>query len=1148
MKKKQLLCMLMALVMVVTSLPLSCVTADVTAEKESAKDKIYPYTIFASSYDEGSIVFQTGNVCVNGDIGTNGTIKCSGTLNVNGKKGEHENITAPDFWKWIENNGGGNNSTISEKDILLKEEVRYGSDDVVACYCGDITIDSENVDLNGLIYAPNGTITIKAKNLNMNSVIMVADKIVIDCSNVNANYNSTLGGVILEGKSQDGNDQKKEDGTDDKTTQKYTISFDLCGVETTEVPSQLVTKGDYAVKPDTPANDDYTFIGWYLDENLEHYYQFDEIPVTKDIVLHAGWYHDSDTTDSDGDGLRDEYEKLIGTDRYSNDTDKDGISDYDEMYYDLNTDPCKKDTNGDGISDGDEDADKDGITNIKEFELNTKPDYVDTDGDGLEDGIEVTIYGTDPVKKDTDGDGLDDDKELLYKTDPVVYNDTFDITADIKKGDTDIANISFSVSVDGLTAKQVDSLTIDPVYNKTLFPYDMPGYIGCPYDLNMSGEFEKAKLIFEYDEELNKKMDFDPIIYYFDEEEQDLMPLETTVIGNKAMAITTHFSEYVLVDRHWYEESKKWTSSKIDGYTSGKISIIMDDSGSMKTNDKDNIRLSVARKFVGNLPINAKANIYKFASSFEKICDFTNEKKKLKSYLTTNYFRSSGKTCLNTVLQAALKDFGKGNNNTLKVIVVLTDGVATDEDKLDEIIKNAKKKKVKIYSVGLECSDSWFQRDLEALSEETGGDFFYADEVDDLENIYDEISSDINLLTDSDADGLPDFYEDNLPCFNGKIIECDKNNADTDGDGLKDGEEVVIKKIYNASKKKYRIYAKLKSNPTLKDSDGDGLLDNTDIKRGNSVIAPKDNNCLKYNGTYNLWKKHIYEMEKGTVGEKYSGEGSQDQVKKEFLKLTDQYIKNKADKDAVRKIVEWATNEIEKNIRKAIINYKDNLDDFLKKHKKGIREVAMEVKKHFNNEIAAAAGAYILNFVYDDKESAYHSLPATWQKTYGYNKLFDDVFRIGSNMSVEDIHYNYNNKEYVLWMWKGDYWNLGTGSEIGLYQQSVESRTHYDAVDFLCPMQLSTYKYSNGQVYGSYYNWNPIYNKQWWITAFDWRHPKSDPKKLVTIGKIDFDEKTGMAQIVREEIKKKFKDNKIFGDIILNKNSNTIWIMWGGNE
>ena len=147
-------------------------------------------------------------------------------------------------------------------------------------------------------------------------------------------------------------------------------------------------------------------------------------------------------------------------------------------------------------------------------------------------------------------------------------------------------------------------------------------------------------------------------------------------------------------------------------------------------------------------------------------------------------------------------------------------------------------------------------------------------------------------------------------------------------------------------------------------------------------------------------------------------------------------------------------------------------------------------------QIAAGAGAYILNFVYDDKESAYHSLPVTWQKTYGYNKLFDKVFRVGSNMLVQDIPYSYNNKEYVLWMWKGDYWNLGTGSEIGLYQQSAESRTHYDAVDFLCSMQLSTYKYSYGQVYGSYYNWNPVHNKQWWITAFDWRHPKPEPKKL----------------------------------------------------
>lgn len=152
-------------------------------------------------------------------------------------------------------------------------------------------------------------------------------------------------------------------------------------------------------------------------------------------------------------------------------------------------------------------------------------------------------------------------------------------------------------------------------------------------------------------------------------------------------------------------------------------------------------------------------------------------------------------------------------------------------------------------------------------------------------------------------------------------------------------------------------------------------------------------------------------------------------------------------------------------------------------------------------QITAAAGAYILNFVYDDKESVYHSLPVTWQKTYGYNKLFDKVFRVGSNMSVEDNPYSYNNKKYVLWMWKGDYWNR-----------------------------------------------NPVHNKQWWITAFDWRHPKPDPKKLVTLGKVDFGDKIGMAQTIRDEIKTRSKDKKIFQDTILSENSNTIWIMWGGNE
>lgn len=65
-----------------------------------------------------------------------------------------------------------------------------------------------------------------------------------------------------------------------------------------------------------------------------------------------------------------------------------------------------------------------------------------------------------------------------------------------------------------------------------------------------------------------------------------------------------------------------------------------------------------------------------------------------------------------------------------------------------------------------------------------------------------------NLLADSDADGLLNYYEQ-------QVSFTDPNNKDTDSDGLSDGEEVNL----------------YKSNPFLKDSDGDSLLDGDEIRK-----------------------------------------------------------------------------------------------------------------------------------------------------------------------------------------------------------------------------------------------------------------------------------------------------------------------------
>lgn len=92
--------------------------------------------------------------------------------------------------------------------------------------------------------------------------------------------------------------------------------------------------------------------------------------------------------DSDGDGLFDRDEAVIGTDPYNPDTDDDGLSDGDEHFarYGNQTDPLNPDTDFDGLKDGAE------VLTYK-----TNPLEIDTDKGGVADGHEVIEDGTNPL-------------------------------------------------------------------------------------------------------------------------------------------------------------------------------------------------------------------------------------------------------------------------------------------------------------------------------------------------------------------------------------------------------------------------------------------------------------------------------------------------------------------------------------------------------------------------------------------------------------------------------------------------------------------------------------------------------------------------------------------------------------------------------
>lgn len=140
-------------------------------------------------------------------------------------------------------------------------------------------------------------------------------------------------------------------------------------------------------------------------------------------------------TDTDGDGLTDEQEKILGTNPALVDSDADGIPDKAEVGSDL-TKPV--DTDGDGKinavdadDDGDgkltkseddnTDADGNPQTKPRDTDGDGVPDYLDAndasnptaddDGDGLTNAQEGNL-GTNPNNMDSDGDSVPDNKEI----------------------------------------------------------------------------------------------------------------------------------------------------------------------------------------------------------------------------------------------------------------------------------------------------------------------------------------------------------------------------------------------------------------------------------------------------------------------------------------------------------------------------------------------------------------------------------------------------------------------------------------------------------------------------------------------------------------------------------------------------------------
>ena len=323
-----------------------------------------------------------------------------------------------------------------------------------------------------------------------------------------------------------------------------------------------------------------------------------------------------------------------------------------------------------------------------------------------------------------------------------------------------------SVTINGLTPEQVKSLAITKVISADLNNPEIPGYIDGAYSFYVKGEFESAEMIFEVDENLLNNSDFSPAIYYYNEESQFLEKLPNQVVnGNKVTAIVTHFSKYMLLnekiqDMVW--EYEILYSEEEESFSRMDIVFVIDSSGSMTSNDPNNIRIDVTRNFINRLNEKDRGAIIDFDSSAKILSGFTSNKATLS--MAAGNIDSNGGTNLGAGISSAINLFSNENyeeEKALKCIIMLTDG---DGSYSHSLTTSALNENIIIYTVGL--GNSVKSSLLQSIANGTGGSYHSASNANSLYKIFERIAEESDLVKDTDGDGIPDYYEKQMAAGN----------------------------------------------------------------------------------------------------------------------------------------------------------------------------------------------------------------------------------------------------------------------------------------------------------------------------------------------------------------------------------------------
>ncbi len=117
-----------------------------------------------------------------------------------------------------------------------------------------------------------------------------------------------------------------------------------------------------------------------------------------------------------------------------------------------------------------------------------------------------------------------------------------------------------------------------------------------------------------------------------------------------------------------------------------------------------------------------------------------------------------------------------------------------------------------------------------------------------------------------------------------------------------------------------------------------------------------------------------------------------------------------------------------------------------------------------------------LGFAYDNSQDIFYSEIDAWQREFGYSRLYDEAaITMGMVIDCEPIKFEYNSKQWLAELWKGQY-GMTTGAEVGIYYRTDGEIYKSLKDNELIPMSVALFK-NNKRIFKRS-------QKHWWLTGF----------------------------------------------------------------